>query len=84
VREESRLARILGAIDFRVNSLHHQAVKDVAPGLQAVACAEDGVIEAVEGREHPFLVGVQWHPEALETDPAAATLFRAFVQAASK
>jgi len=85
VRENSRLARILGVTALRVNSLHHQAVKDAAPGLQPVAWAEDGVIEALEAPDHPFLLGVQWHPEALwETDQASAALFRAFVKAASK
>jgi putative glutamine amidotransferase len=54
----------------RVNSLHHQAVSRVAPGLAIAGRAEDGVIEAVVGEACPVL-GVQWHPEQLEAgDPA--------------
>ncbi|NPV30347.1 MAG: gamma-glutamyl-gamma-aminobutyrate hydrolase family protein [Firmicutes bacterium] len=85
VLENSRLARVLGTTELRVNSLHHQAVKDVAPGVQAVAWAEDGVIEGIEAPDYSFLVGVQWHPEALrETDKASAALFRALIEAAAK
>lgn len=52
--------------EFRVNSFHHQAVKEVAPGLRATAHASDGIIEAVEGRENGFPIwGLQWHPEGM-------------------
>lgn len=60
----SRLAKSIGATRVRVNSLHHQAVKDVAPGFKATARATDGVIEAIEGEKVPVL-GVQFHPELL-------------------
>ena len=54
--------------DLKVNSLHHQAIKDLAPGLRIAAVGmEDNVIEAVEGKEHSFVVGVQWHPEMSPT-----------------
>lgn len=43
---------------------HHQAIKDLAPGLIVSATAADGTIEAVEVDAHRFAVGVQWHPEA--------------------
>lgn len=48
-----------------VNSRHHQAVKQLATGLRAVAWAEDGIIEGAESvdRSAPWLLGVQWHPE---------------------
>jgi len=59
----TRLASILGA-SHRVNSMHHQAVRDLAPGLKASAFAKDGVIEAVESAEHNILA-VQWHPETM-------------------
>ncbi len=78
----SRLSDILGATRLQVNSLHHQAIKDVAPGLQATALADDGVIEGVEASGQPWLLGVQWHPEVMwEHDQAAASLFRALVSA---
>jgi putative glutamine amidotransferase len=48
----------------RVNSLHHQAVRELAPGLSVAACSPDGVIEAAIGIDRPVL-GVQWHPEQL-------------------
>jgi putative glutamine amidotransferase len=83
VRQGSRLSDALGATRLQVNSLHHQAIKDVASGLQATARADDGVIEGVEASGHPWLLGVQWHPEWMwEHDPAAVSLFRALVSAA--
>lgn len=64
-----------------VNSQHHQAIKDAAPGLIPVGWAPDGVIEAVEKPDYPFFLGVQWHPEYLwQNDPAAMGLFRLFVE----
>ncbi len=82
----SRLGDILKAEGNRtpVNSLHHQALKTVPDGLDIVAHADDGVIEAVENADHRFLVGVQWHPETLwpASDPMRR-LFAAFVTAAS-
>jgi putative glutamine amidotransferase len=63
---------------FRVNSYHHQAIKDLAPGLRSVAVAPDGVVEAVQLEGHPFFFGVQWHPELL---PEQWGIFKAFVEA---
>jgi putative glutamine amidotransferase len=81
---QARLAHIVGASLLPVNSLHHQSLKDVAPGLTVVARAPDGVIEAVEAVDHPFAIGVQWHPEELASgDARAQRLFDAFVQASS-
>ncbi len=82
IAPNSRLARYLGTTDLMINSLHHQAVRRIAPGLRAVAWAPDGVIEALESDQHSFIVGVQCHPEALqaETDPRWQGLFAAFVQ----
>ncbi len=69
---------------LRVNSTHHQAVRDAAPGLSVCAYAPDGIIEGVIMEGYPYLVAVQWHPEYLwEDDPAAARLFQAFVAASS-
>ena len=60
----SRLAGRLGTGRLNVNSRHHQAVRDLAPGFRAVAFAPDGVVEAIEGDALP-VVGVQFHPEKL-------------------
>jgi putative glutamine amidotransferase len=85
VEPSSKLAHILDATDVSPASSHHQAVRDVAPGLQVVARADDGVIEALEMREHPWLVAVQWHPEYTAADDATQQrLFDALVEAARK
>src|ERR671936_302312 len=61
------LERTLGARGATVNSRHHQAIRDLAPGLKATAWADDGVIEAAEPLDPnaPWIVAVQWHPEDL-------------------
>jgi putative glutamine amidotransferase len=80
----SRLAALFnGAAEVRVNSLHHQGVRDLAPELTAVATAPDGLIEGVELPDHPFAVGVQWHPENLvDDDPLMLELFKGLTAAA--
>jgi putative glutamine amidotransferase len=67
----------------QVNSMHHQGIKRLAPGLRACAFAPDGLIEGVESANSTYLVGVQWHPEELaEAHPAMNRLFTDFVRAA--
>ena len=81
----SRLARAVGEASFGVNSSHHQAVTaaTLAPGLVRTAHVGD-LIEAFEHELHPWVLGVQWHPERTsEVDPAATRIFTAFVAAAS-
>lgn len=78
----SRLAAILGAVDFDVNSGHHQSVKGPGSGLSISARAGDGVVEAIEDAAHPFYLGVQWHPEEMLAEESAQRLFGAFVEAA--
>jgi putative glutamine amidotransferase len=82
VEPGTRLAGIIGEGALMVNSIHHQGIKDLAPGLVASACAEDGLVEAVELADHPFGIAVQWHPEWLVDDEKAIALFDAFVKAA--
>jgi len=71
----TRLHEILGDCSpLRINSFHHQAVKELAPGVRCTAQAEDGLIEGIEALDHDWVVGVQWHPErheaeAPDTDP---------------
>lgn len=82
VEPGSRLSTVMGTQAISVNSLHHQAVKDVAPTFRATARAVDGIIEGIEGLNGHFAVGVQWHPEALaEEDAAMQALFDRFVDA---
>jgi hypothetical protein len=78
------LAAILGETVVSVNSMHHQAIKDLADGLRPTAFAPDGIIEAVEGTNGQYLVAVQWHPEELaDTQPGMRRLFTSFVEAAA-
>jgi putative glutamine amidotransferase len=82
VDPDSRLADLFGATDLSVNTLHHQAVRDVAPGFVAVARAPDSVIEGLERPDHPFAVSVQFHPEELVPGhEASERLLRCFIEA---
>lgn len=79
VEAGSLLERTIGTRSASVNSRHHQAIRDVAPGLRAVAWAEDGVIEAAEFADAaaPWTLAVQWHPE----DLTERALFDGFARA---
>ena len=63
--------------EFPVNSRHHQAIAEVAPSLDVILTAPDGVVEAVKRRGSRFVLGVQWHPENLDQAEHVG-LFRAF------
>ena len=79
VDPSSELGQAAGEHKIRVNSLHHQAIRKLAPGLQQTARGEDGTVEAVES-DDGLIVAVQCHPEELTTDlPWARKLFERFV-----
>ena len=80
---DSRLAQLVDETSVEVNSLHHQAVKNVASALRVTGTADDGVIEAVESPERRFLIAVQWHPEEIDDVPWVQRLFSGFVNAAA-
>jgi putative glutamine amidotransferase len=83
VEAGTRLNEILGAGQCEVNSMHHQGIKRLAPGLRATAFASDGLIEGVESANGTYLVGVQWHPEELaESMGPMRRLFADFIEAA--
>jgi len=85
VEPDSRLARSLGTDWLSVNSFHHQALKEVPPPYRVVARAPDGIIEGIEAPDHPFALGVQWHPEELIAgQEAARRLFLSFVRACQR
>jgi putative glutamine amidotransferase len=85
IEEGSLLHRIEKTTRLPVNTLHHQAVKDCAPGVSIAARSSSGLIEAIEKQDHPFFLGVQWHPERMwHVDTAAKVLFESFVDACSK
>ena len=79
---EAPLFHITNCSELRVNSVHHQGVKTLAPQLKAAAVSEDGLVEAVYMPDKPFVMAVQWHPEwALGTQMHSEEIFRAFVSA---
>jgi putative glutamine amidotransferase len=78
----TRIDEIYGGGEIRVNSAHHQAVRQVGEGLRVGAVAPDGVIEAIESTNpNWFCVGVQWHPESDSASALDAQLFECFIQA---
>ncbi len=79
----SRLAGIMGRTRIRAASWHHQAVRRPGKDLQVVGHAPDGTIEAIEMTGHPWLIGIQWHPELTAAeDPLQQKLFESLVEAA--
>ena len=73
--EGTLLSEIINPDSGMVNSRHHQAVEKLAPGFIASAYASDGIIEAIEPLDlslHPFILGIQWHPESMIEDPDTA------------
>jgi len=89
IKEGTLLHRIFGdnnlnplSHEIPVTSAHHQAVKTPGKGLTVSALSEDGIIEAIEMSDYPFLAGVQWHPEREPDNDQTRRLFKAFVAAA--
>jgi putative glutamine amidotransferase len=79
------LAQTLGETHVRVNSLHHQAIRNLGPSLRAVAHSPDGLVEGVELPDAEFVVGIQCHPEELSRKERwAARLFAGLVEAAGR
>ena len=79
----SKLFQILKKSVILVNSFHKCSVKHTT--LDAVAKSEDGIIEAIEDKNHPFFIGVQWHPETMISyDIMSQRLFESFFQAVEK
>lgn len=82
INRDSFLAHLIQKTYISVFSWHHQAVSIVPPDWRVVAhTLEDGVIEAVEHQNHPWAIGVQWHPELSANDPNHQRIFQAFIEA---
>jgi putative glutamine amidotransferase len=80
----SLVAKVMGTTVAEPVSWHHQAVDRLGGGLRVTARADDGVVEAVEHDEHPWLLAVQWHPEmSAATDPTQQAIFDSFVREAA-
>lgn len=83
LEKDTLLFSVIGQQEIRVNSFHHQAVREPAPGMRVAAHATDGLIEAIEHPGMPFFAGVQWHPERyFDRDQTAMALFNALARAA--
>ena len=79
---DSRLSKLMEVSEAKISSWHHQSIDRVADGLEVVGHASDGVIEAVECHQHPWLYAVQWHPELTAGDDASQqSLFNHLVKA---
>jgi putative glutamine amidotransferase len=79
----TRLEAILLCSESRVNSAHHQAIKEASPDFVVNARSEDGLVEGIEARNRRFVLGIQWHPEHLVPgDARMVRLFEALVSAA--
>ncbi len=83
VEKDSLLYRITGEEKFKINSYHHQANRDVSGEFRISGKASDGVVEAVESKELPFVLGLQWHPEATAAvnDQPSLKIYEAFIDA---
>src|SRR5690606_41631566 len=83
VKDDTRLSEAVGKGALMVNSTHHQAVDALGEDLRVSAVAPDGVIEAIESTRYPFVLGVQWHPEALITSvPTHLGILKRLIQKA--
>lgn len=82
IEPETQLANIIQDSTITVVSWHHQAVKNISPVWRVAAQADDGLIEAIEHQEHPWMLGVQWHPEMSLQFAPHPRLFQALVNAA--
>jgi putative glutamine amidotransferase len=77
----TKLAAIVGRNELRVNSLHNQAIDDIGEPFRLAAMDLDGFVQAIEHAQHPFMIGVQWHPEYLPYASHQRKLFAAFSRA---
>ncbi len=83
VEPDSLVANIMGRTQVNTTSGHHQSLKDIGDGLRVVGTAPDGIVEAVEMPDHPWLVAVQWHPEVTAAkDETQQALFDELVEQA--
>ncbi len=85
VVENSPLNLLTQSDTLEVNSYHHQAIKEIAPNLTAMAYSEDGLIEAVYMPSQRFIWAVQWHPEFnFYTSPSSRLIVKSFIEACGK
>lgn len=78
IEKDSMLYKITKTETVSVNSYHHQCVSEISPKLKLCAISEDSIIEAVEGKDRKFFLGVQWHPEKMKNS-FSKNIFKAFI-----
>lgn len=79
VETDSLLFKIAGTDRFSSKSYHHQSVRETGRGLRVSARSPDGIVECIESLEHPFVLGIQWHPE-LEENGISERIFNSFIE----
>lgn len=84
IEADSHLAQLLGTTEVMINSHHHQIVKEVGEGLKVVGRAKDGVVEAMEATDYPYLRTYQFHPEMMRHTELNKLVFKDFIKAATK
>ena len=82
--QNTKLYDILKEDSIVVNSFHHMAVKEVAPGYIVSAISKDGIVEGIEKEGEDFVLGVQWHPEMMRKDSGMKKIFKALINEARK
>jgi putative glutamine amidotransferase len=82
IRDDTRLRSLIGKPKIEANSFHHQAILELADRLTIAATTADDLVEAVELSDHPFVLGVQWHPERLPAASESQAIFKALIHAA--
>lgn len=83
IEEGTRLADVLGEPIVKVNSHHHQGLKDIGKNLRVTGRTPDGLVEAIELPDHPYGLAVQWHPEWLTDQQQTRNLFKTFIDASN-
>lgn len=83
IKEETKLHLITSKTKMRVNSYHHQAVRRLGRNLIISGESDDGIIEAIESTAHPFVIGLQWHPECMVRgeDNSSKKIYESFIAA---
>ena len=80
--EGTQLAAIAGKSSLKVNSLHNQAVDEVCDQINVAAKEKTGIVQAIEHKDYPFMIGVQWHPEYLPQMKEHQLIFKALIKSA--
>ena len=80
IKEDSLLFKVINKKEIDVNSIHHQAIKELSSKVEVAGITEDGIVESIYLKEKKFVLGVQWHPELLYRDfEEQFTIFKAFI-----